>query len=166
MRDEVVIIESFIEMPPEGLHHCLIKKAAYMKKQICQSVILLFAAVAVHAQLAVTVSSPKVVGQKAVVSLAMKNGLTEKVESARAVCFLLDEQGKMVGQSTKWVIGGTKGQPPLEPKNEMTFNFVITSGQAFTSTNLTTKVSFSRVILAGGKVADANKTVNVTTLTR
>lgn len=38
------------------------------------------------AQLAVTVSPPKIVGQKAIVKLAMRNGLGEKVESARAVC--------------------------------------------------------------------------------
>ena len=44
------------------------------------------------AQLAVTVSPLKVIGQKAIVSLALTNHLAEKVESARAVCFLLDEQ--------------------------------------------------------------------------
>jgi hypothetical protein len=32
---------------------------------------------------------------KAVVSLAMTNALAEPVESARAICFLLDEQGKV-----------------------------------------------------------------------
>jgi len=41
---------------------------------------------------AVTVSPLKVIGQKAIVSLALTNHLAEKVESARAVCFLLDEQ--------------------------------------------------------------------------
>jgi hypothetical protein len=118
-----------------------------------------------EAQLTVIVSSVKVVGQKAVVPLVMKNDLTEKVESARAVVFLLDEQGKMVGQSTKWVIGGTKDRPALEPKEKTTFNFVITSPQPFTTTNLTAKVSFSRVILENGQVADVNKTVSVTTPT-
>jgi hypothetical protein len=44
------------------------------------------------AQLAVTVSPLKVIGQKAIVLLALTNHLAEKVESARAVCFLLDEQ--------------------------------------------------------------------------
>ena len=94
----------------------------------------------------------------------MKNNLTDKVESARAVCFLLDDQGKMIGQSTKWVIGGTKDRPALEPKNETTFNFVITSPDlsGFTTTNLTAKVSFSRVILDGGKLADTTKTVSIT----
>jgi hypothetical protein len=114
------------------------------------------------AQLAVTVTPPKVIGQKAVIELKMKNGLSEKVESARAVVFLLDDQGKMVGQSTKWVIGGTKDRPALEPKAETTFNFVITNPQPFTTTNLTAKISFSRIVLDGGKLADVRQAVSVT----
>jgi len=123
-------------------------------------------ALTAQAQLAVTVSPPKFTGQKAIVPLAITNNLAESVESARAICFLLDEQGKMVGQSAKWVIGGTKDRPALGPKSGTTFNFVITSPQPFTTTNLTAKVSFSRVVLAGGKLADANKTVSLTTTTR
>jgi hypothetical protein len=125
--------------------------------------IVLFCGVTVYAQLAVTVSPPKIVGQKAVVELKMKNSLSEKVESARAICFLLDEQGKMVGQSTKWVIGGTKDRQALEPKGETIFNFVITNPQPFATTNLTAKISFSRLVLESGKPADVNKSVRVTT---
>jgi hypothetical protein len=133
-------------------------------KLVCQILLcfVLACTVTAHAQLAVTVSPPKITGQKAVVMLAMKNGLAEKVESARAVCFLLDDQGKMAGQATKWVIGGTKDRSALEPKGETTFNFVITSPQPFTTTNLTAKVSFSRVILKNGQAADVNKTVSIT----
>jgi hypothetical protein len=126
--------------------------------------VLLFCPLLATAQIAVTVTPPKVVGQKAVVQLKMKNGLGDAVKSARAVCFLLDDQGKMVGQSTKWVIG--QNHTGLEPKAEATFNFVITSPQPFTTTNLTAKISFSRVVLDGNKQADVNKTVNVTTLPR
>src|SRR5882672_6471108 len=118
---------------------------------------VLICSIAAQAQLTVTVSPPKITGQKAVVTLAMKNDLSEKVESARAICFLLDDQGKMVSQSTKWVVGGTKDRPALEPKGETTFNFVITNSQPFVTTNLTAKVSFSRVILDGGKLANVAK---------
>ncbi len=114
-----------------------------------------------QAQLAVTVSPAKITSQKAIVELKMKNSFAEKVESARAICFLLDEQGEMIGQSTKWVIGGTKGRPALEPKKETTFNFVITSNQPFTTTNLTVKVSFSRVVLEGNKLADPKTDVQI-----
>jgi hypothetical protein len=111
---------------------------------------VLLCPVLVPAQLAVTVSPVQVVGQKAVVRLKMKNALADKVESARAVCFLLDAQGRMVGQSTKWVIG----KSGLEPKAETTFNFVVNSHQPLTTTNLTAKVTFSRVVLNSGPVAD------------
>jgi hypothetical protein len=121
----------------------------------------LFYIVTAQAQLAVTVSPPKIADQKAVVELKMKNGLTEKIESARAICFLLDDQGKMVGESSKWVIGGTKSRPALDPKKETSFNFVITSSQPFTTTNFTAKVSFSRMVLEGEKLADPKADVQI-----
>jgi hypothetical protein len=123
------------------------------------SLLFPFVALAAQAQLAVTVSQLKISGQKAVVPLVLKNNFTNRIESARAVCFLLDDQGKMVGQSTKWVVSKTS----LEPKGEAKFNFVITSPQPFTTTNLTAKVSFNRVILADGKLADVAKQVTVST---
>jgi hypothetical protein len=129
-----------------------------MKTQLL--LIALFFALAAKSQLAVTVTPPKITGQKAVVQLKLKNDFADKVKSARAVCFLLDEQGQMVGQSTKWVVGQNKTS--LEPKGEATFNFVITSLQPFTTTNLTAKVSFSRVVLDGDKLADVPKEVSVT----
>jgi hypothetical protein len=124
----------------------------------CLVLICVFAA---SAQLAVTVLPVKITGQKAVVPLVLKNNFTNAIQSARAVCFLLDDQGKMIGQSTKWVIGQNK--TGLAPKGETTFNFVITDPQPFTTTNLTAKVSFSRVVLDGDKLADVTKAVSVTT---
>jgi hypothetical protein len=123
--------------------------------------VVLFCPLLATAQLAVTIAPPKVVGQKAIVTLAMTNNLADKIESARAICFLLDEQGKMVGESSRWVIGGTKERPALEPKKAATFNFVVTSPQPFTTTNLTAKTSFSRVVLAGEKLADVQHDVTV-----
>lgn len=120
-----------------------------------------FCALAIHAQLAVTISPVKLTGQKAVVMLAMTNSLSAPVESARAVCFLLDDHGKMIGQSTKWVIGGMKDRPALQPKAGTTFNFVITSPQPFATTNLTAKVSFSRVVLPGQKLANPQTDVKI-----
>ena len=115
----------------------------------------------VSAQLAITVLPVKVTGQKAVVPLVLKNNFTEKVESARAVVFLLDEEGKMLGQSTRWVIGGAKNQPALESKNETKFNFVIPTTKPLTTTNLTTKVNFTRLVLEGGKLADLRNDVKI-----
>jgi hypothetical protein len=110
-----------------------------------------------QAQLCVTFFSPKVIGKKTVVQLKMKNNLTDKIESARAACFLLDEQGNVVSQSTKWVIG----KSGLEPKSETTFNFVVSNRQPFTTTNLTAKVTFNSVNLASGSMADVKHEVVV-----
>jgi hypothetical protein len=63
------------------------------------TLIFLMLALTAQAQLAVTVTRVKVTGQKAIVPLAMKNNFDQKVESARAAVFLLDEQGKMAGQA-------------------------------------------------------------------
>jgi hypothetical protein len=129
----------------------------------------LLCATTAHAQLAVTVSPPRVTGSKAVVKLEMKNGFAEKIESARAVCFLADDQGKVVGHATQWVIGGTKERPPLEPGATNSFHLVIPladnrsrQSAQFASTNLSARVSFSRVVLEGGKLADVTKQVTVT----
>jgi hypothetical protein len=90
----------------------------------------------------------------------MSNGLPEKIESARAICFLLDDHGSMVGQSSKWVIAQNKTE--LAPGKTNTFNFVITSQLPFASTNLTAKISFSQVVLDGGKPVDIRSSVIVT----
>jgi hypothetical protein len=125
--------------------------------------VLLFGAMAAHAQLAVTVSPPKVVGQKTVVPLAMRNDFSERIDSARAVVFLLDEQGRTVGPpTTRWVIGGSVDKPGLAAGATNTFHFVIANDKPFPTTNLTAKVSFSRVVLEGGRIADAAKRVVVT----
>ena len=113
------------------------------------------------AQLSVIVTSPEVSGQKAKVPQKMKNNFfTSAVQPAGAVCFLLDDQGQMVGESTKWVIG--QNETGIEAGATNMFNFVITSPQPFTTTNLTARVSFSRVVLADGKLADLKQDVSVT----
>lgn len=116
------------------------------------------------AQLVVSVPPVKVTGQKAVVKLALKNELPEPIESARAVVFLLDAQGKMVAQTAQWIIGGgTKDRPPLGPQKESTYNVVLTA-EKLTSTNLTAKVQINRLLLKDGKAADLNQNVRVQTV--
>jgi hypothetical protein len=115
-----------------------------------------------HADLVVDVDEPKLVGQKAVTKLSMKNTFNEKVESALAQVFLTDAQGKVVGQAARWAIGGSNDRPPLAPNAETTFNFVIPISQAQKATNLAARVSFSRVVLESGKLADVIKEVAIT----
>ena len=109
--------------------------------------------------LTVKVLPLKIVGQKTLVELTITNRGTNRIEAARAVCFVLDQNGHIVGQSAKWVIGQNKTS--LEPKGQAKFNFVITAPRPLIATNLTAKVSFTRLILQGGKPADARDVVAI-----
>lgn len=124
--------------------------------------VFLVCGVAVNAELWVTVSPPKIVGQKVVVSLTMSNGLSETLESARAAVFLFDGQGKAVGRSARWVVGG-QGEPgfnsSLRPGGTNAFHFVVASERPLASSNLTAKVSFVRALLSGGKAVDVAKEI-------
>jgi hypothetical protein len=110
----------------------------------------------------VTVAPLKVGGHKCLIRLTLKNAFSEKVESARATVFLTDDQNKVVGQATRWVIGGTKDRPALEPDKEIVFNFVVTTKESASTNGLTPKITFNRVILEGGKLADPVKSVQIT----
>jgi hypothetical protein len=113
------------------------------------------------AQMDVTVSPVKIVGQKAVVPLAIQNNFNEAVKSARAVAFLLDEHGRMLAQSTKWVIGGSTDKAGLKAGGTNSFNFVINITRPFTGTNTTAHVTFNHIILESGKLADPAKQVTI-----
>jgi hypothetical protein len=122
---------------------------------------LLVTSATASAQLAVMVSPVKVTGQKAVVPLALKNNFGETIQSARAVVFLADEQGKVQGRPvTRWVIGGrnTNGLPAGATN---AYFFVVATDKPFPTTNLTAKVAFNRVVLEGGKLADVTKDVQI-----
>jgi hypothetical protein len=131
-------------------------------RSLCKSALLLplFCAFALQAQLFVTVEPPKIVGQKAVIPLMLRNSLPEKVQSARAVVFLVDKEGKVAGQAARWVIGGTNTNGlPVGATN--TFHFVVNASKSFASTNLTAKVTFTEIVLEGGKQVDPARNVEI-----
>jgi hypothetical protein len=57
------------------------------------------------------------------------------------------------------VISGSKDKPALAAWATNTFHFVIATDKPFTTTNPTAKVTFNRVVLEGGKLADAARQV-------
>jgi len=67
----------------------------------------------------------------------------------------------MIGQGTRWVIGGGKDKQAWAAGATNTFQFVVTTDKPITTTNLTDKVNFNRVVLEGGKLADLRRDVNV-----
>ena len=114
----------------------------------------------INADLIAKVAPIKFTPHKALVKLEISNEFPVSIESARAVCFLLDDRGKVIGQSSQWVIGGTKERPFLKSQSTNTYNFVLPLKTA-PSTNFGVNVMFTRIVLEGGKLADINKTVVV-----
>jgi hypothetical protein len=110
-----------------------------------------------NAELAITVLPVKMIGQKAIVPLTMKSTFTNKIDSARAQVFLFDAEGKVVGRGVNWVIGGAKDRPPLAPGGTNTYHFVIKTEKPFSEA----RVTFNRIVLEGGKLADPIKDVEV-----
>jgi hypothetical protein len=95
------------------------------------------------------------------VPLSISNGLNEKVQSARAALFILDQDGRMIGQATRWIIGGDKDKSGLPAGATNIFKFVINAAKSLATSNLTARVNCSRVVLEGGRVADMNKDVQI-----
>lgn len=127
-----------------------------------------------RAGLLVKVDEPKTTGNKAYVKLTMKNTFTNAVDSARAAVFLLDGQGKVVGQATRWVLGKAAQSPDpnshpsqpttlkasssLAPDSERPFFFVVPLAKPVQGP-LHSRLLFDRLILSSGPLADANKEV-------
>ena len=113
-----------------------------------------------RAQLSVAVLPSKIATQKAIIPLEMKNSFAEEIQSARAVLFLLDPDGNMISQATRWVIGGTKNTPGLMAGETKVFYFVITAQKPHT-TNMSARIQFNRLILKGGRLADLTTELTV-----
>jgi hypothetical protein len=128
-------------------------------KTLFTVIVTLFVCVT-HAELSVTVSPPKLVGQKADIPMEFKNLSNKKVESIRAATFLIDQNGKVVAQSTRWIIGGGRSGNSISdlPANTTrTVHFVVSSDKPFATTNLTAKVNFTRIVLEGGQLLDTKE---------
>jgi hypothetical protein len=91
----------------------------------------------------------------------MKNSFSSGIKSARAAVFVSDDQGTMIGQASRWVIGGTKDRPALNADKETTYNFVVQTPNTFSSTNVTVRVNFTSVTLEDGARVDIRKDVSI-----
>jgi hypothetical protein len=109
------------------------------------------------AELLIKTSEPKTYGQKTIIKMELHNTFTNKIESARAVVFLLDDKGKVVGQETRWIIGGTKDRPPMASDGKTTFNFVVQHEKPFTKN----KITVIHLTLEGGQTVNAIKEVRI-----
>jgi hypothetical protein len=106
-----------------------------------------------HAELSVKVDEPAPAGTHSIVKLTMKNNGTNSVQSARAAVFLMDADGKVVGQKAEWVIGGTKDKPALAADASTVFNLLVPTDKPVKSS----KLIFTRIVLTDGQVLPAGQ---------
>ena len=102
------------------------------------------------AALVVQVSPPKSTGSTATVKVELQNTYSEKIRGARAAIFLINDQGKVVGQLAKWIIGGGNDRQPLESNAKTSYNFVVVTDKPFVKT----KLIVTRILLDGDKLAN------------
>ncbi len=100
-----------------------------------------------QARLAAELENTRQVGQKCVLRFKFKNMFPQKVKSARAQLCLVDAQGKTLARTTRWVIGGPLGQPPLAPDQSAVYHFVLEPSGPCSAARLV----FSRIVLEGGE---------------
>ena len=124
----------------------------------CFYLALLLLPLTVHAQLEVRLLETKQSENKSLVKMELNNTYDQAIKGARAWVFLMDEEGKVVGNKAAWIIGGDKTepenrvQPPLEKgeKNEYTLAMDTLRPTEEGEPPFKAKITFSRVILADG----------------
>ena len=117
----------------------------------------LIAVIGTPAALVVKVAPAKLTGSKAVIGLDLENTYSQKIKSVRAAIFLFDDHGKVVGQETRWIIGGTQDKPALAPATQAKYDFVVTMTKPFTRSQLIV----TRIALDDGKMGDVLKDVQI-----
>ncbi len=128
-----------------------------LARMVIAGIFLFVCVAATQASLAIKINEPKTPGSKVIVKLELQSTYSQKIESVRAAIFLMDDQGKVVGQDTRWIIGGTKDKPALAPGAKTTYNFVIATDKPFTKT----KLVVTRIVLEGGKLGNALTDVQI-----
>jgi len=127
----------------------------YLRKVVYFAFIVLSGAAGARAGLTLKVAEPQTYGQKTIVKMELQNTFTNNIDSIRAAVFLLDDNGKIVGQETRWIVGGTKDRLGLIPEAKTTFHFVLQCNKPFAKA----KVTITRIVLEGGRLADVQKDV-------
>lgn len=108
-----------------------------------------------HAGVVVKTSVSKKAKDKVDVMLQMKNTFGEPITSARATVFLIGDEGKVVGQTTKWVIGAAPGGPALRQSASTTYHVVFSNSKPFSST----KIIFNKIVLQSGQLGNPSQDV-------
>ncbi|MDX2109328.1 MAG: hypothetical protein SFY80_03710 [Verrucomicrobiota bacterium] len=108
------------------------------------------------ADVACKIDSITTAGNKAMVTVKIRNNFEQSIKDARIWVFLVDAEGKVAGNKAEWIIGGKPDQQnSLAAKAENDYPVVITTKQPFTHA----KIVFSKIIMENGSSPDIDKEV-------
>lgn len=115
------------------------------------------------AQLQIGITETKTTQNKTLVTVKAKNTFNQCINNARIWVFAMDKDGKVVGQKATWLKSADDRELLLltadpntpEAEEEKTFNVVVdTQSEA-----VDTKITFSRIIMADGTLANVQRSV-------
>jgi hypothetical protein len=129
-----------------------------MKKIVIVVTLLLVISATAFGALTIKMSTPTTMGGKSIVKLQVHNTYSQSVQAIRAGLLLMDDQGKVVGHDTKWIVGGPKVNHPLVPDATTSYNFIVDSDKPFIKTQLMVE----RIVLENGKLGNPLKDVVIT----
>ena len=136
-------------------------------KKLLSGLLFIVSTLCANAQVEIRLTETKQVGQKALVKMELNNGYSQALKGARVSVFMMDEEGKVVGQKAQWIVGGddatkTDSQnSALESgkKNEYAVAVNTLRGQTEDEEPFKARITFSRLILNDGTLLNPQKAV-------
>lgn len=124
----------------------------------------------VFADFQVAVVDTQSTSDKSLVKIKARNAFDQGVKGARAWVFLMDDQGRVVGQRAQWIIGGEPKpshvpskipvpQASLNAEDEAEYTIMVAHDSQRGGAPTRTKITFSRIILEDGTLVNPQKAV-------
>ena len=100
------------------------------------------------ANLEISITDVESNGNSGIVHMKLKNSFEQGVRSARIWVFMLDDEGKVVGNQAQWLFNGEGEKSSLEVEEERDSTVMVESENPFS----TAKATFSRIIMEDGTI--------------
>lgn len=111
----------------------------------------------VFANIEIATSEVQSANNKAILSIKARNSFDQDIQNARIWVFAMNDKGEVVGQKAQWLHDSETSEDAnwLDTEGETEFKLTVDTKAKATQT----KVTFSRIIMADGSLADVQKAV-------
>lgn len=130
-------------------------------------IILSLSILCADGQITVALSKTEQIGQQALVKIELNNNYDQSIKGVRIWVFMMDQNGKVVGEKAQWIVGGDNSNKPdfqntaLESGNINEYTVAVDTLRAQTEDEepFKARVTFSRLILSDGTLLNPQKSV-------